>query len=337
MSATANKAKYLYVPALLLITGLLAVDAVLAAANHQAASYSKSIKQFSFSTQPNTGSSSPTTPTPSASSGTGTTTSASSVSDTTSNWAGYVSSGGTYTAITGSWKVPNVSSDTSSVSADATWIGIGGNTSNDLIQVGTQNEVDSGQVTPGSFYEQLPNASQTVPGVNVQAGDTITASIKEIASGEWNISITDLTNGESFSNNVAYNSSASSAEWIEEAPSDTTSIIPLDSFGAVTFTNGTTTENGNTVSIAGSQAQAYTMDNTAGQALTATSSLDSTGESFTVSRTTASSDSSFGSYGDVPSGRPRHVPGLGRYPNWGGNGSGYGGSYAPYSSYGYWD
>ena len=142
-----------------------------------------------------------------------------STSNTTDNWAGYVSTGGTYTGITGSWIVPSVSATSDSTAADATWIGIGGDTSSDLIQVGTQDMMSAGQQTTGTFYERLPDTAVSIPTVSVNAGDTINASITEVSTGEWKISITDVTNGQSFTNSVAYNSSESSAEWIQEAPS----------------------------------------------------------------------------------------------------------------------
>jgi hypothetical protein len=144
-----------------------------------------------------------------------------STSNITTNWAGYVSKGGTYTSISGSWVVPSVDAEASdSIAADATWIGIGGVTSSDLIQIGTQDVVENGQVDSGSFYEELPDSSSTISDINVAAGDSITASIKEVSTNEWLINIKDNTNGESYSNEVYYDSSESSAEWIEEAPSD---------------------------------------------------------------------------------------------------------------------
>src|SRR2546422_6193579 len=43
-----------------------------------------------------------------------------------SNWSGYASTGGVFTSVTGSWIVPTVTS--TSIGADATWVGIGGRT-----------------------------------------------------------------------------------------------------------------------------------------------------------------------------------------------------------------
>jgi hypothetical protein len=235
-----------------------------------------------------------------------------SISDVTSNWAGYVSSGGTYTTVSGSWVVPAVSAGNDTASADATWIGIGGVSSDDLIQIGTQNVVEDGQVNTTGFFEQLPNSSVSLPEIDVNAGDTITANIAETSNGEWTVSIKDITNGESYSNIVDYNSSQSSAEWIEEAPSDQSSVIPLDQFGSITFTNAMSTENGNEVNLSNSNAQSLQMDNDEGEALTGTSAIDSSGAGFTVSRTSASGDIS-SQFSGIPEGWSRHEPGIGRH------------------------
>src|SRR5690348_4888732 len=66
---------------------------------------------------------------------------------TSSNWAGYVAEGGTYTGVSGAWHVPvPQDSAATSVAADATWVGIGGVESHDLIQAGTQAIVEDGSI-----------------------------------------------------------------------------------------------------------------------------------------------------------------------------------------------
>lgn len=320
------KMKIVTVTCLIVFAGIIVADAA-SLLRMPPASYAGTISKYTPSSQPTSVSTSSfiTTSPTTSSNGTGSTNSTATTSDTTTNWAGYVSTGSTYTSVSGTWTIPDVTASDDSVAADATWIGIGGDSSNDLIQIGTQNMIENGQTTTGSFYEQLPDTSETIPGVSVNAGDTISASVKETTSGEWTVTINDLTNGESYSNTVAYNSSESSAEWIEEAPSTGESVIPLDQFGSVAFSNGSTTENGNSVSIAGSNAQMLTMDNEAGQALTDTSAITASGDGFTVTRTDASSsDDLYGAGGqyDIPEGWTRHEPGLGMWSHSWGQGEG---------------
>lgn len=204
------------------------------------------------------------------------------------NWAGYQATGGTFTGVSGTWTVPSVPS-ANSTEADATWVGIGGVASHDLIQAGTQALINgSGAPAYQAWYEILPNTTQQVP-LTVSAGDSMSASITETAagSGEWNVSIRDNTTGQSYQTTLAYNSSQSSAEWIEEMPSDGSSFVPLDNFDTVSFSGGTAVENGNTVSIAGAGATELTMVNGAQQTLAAPSAIGADGESFTITRASA--------------------------------------------------
>ena len=60
-----------------------------------------------------------------------------------SNWAGYVSERGPFTSVTGHWTVPSVS--TAWYGFSAVWLGIGGVSDNDLIQVGTEQDSRNGR------------------------------------------------------------------------------------------------------------------------------------------------------------------------------------------------
>ena len=208
------------------------------------------------------------------------------------NWAGYVATGSGYTSVSGSWQIPSVTGPVNS--ADAAWIGIGGVSSADLIQAGTQTLVDSsGNAAYQAFYEILPNDSVTV-NLPVRAGDVLYSSITQISTNQWQITLRNNTTGQSYQTTVQYASSENSVEWIEEMPSTSSgNYIPLDSFGSVSFTGDTVTQNGTTYSIAQTDAQPLTMYETAGNQLLATpSSLASDGEDFMVTRSTITSSSS---------------------------------------------
>jgi Peptidase A4 family len=201
------------------------------------------------------------------------------------NWSGYLATSASFTKISGSWTATLATGNGSTITADSTWIGIGGVTSGDLIQVGTQNIIAAnGQVSTSAFYELLPNVSQPVPGVTVSPGDVMTASITEVSGVQWTISITDTTDGQSDTFSVSYASSLSSAEWIEEDPSFSFGRqIPFDNFHEAFFTGGSATANGVSVTIAASTAQPVTMVNNSGQAIAVPSAIGSGGASFTVS------------------------------------------------------
>src|SRR5580704_493414 len=94
-------------------------------------------------------------------------------SNTSSNWAGYVANSSDYRGVGATWSVPTATNVApSGISADATWVGIGGLTSNDLIQAGTQIVTDNGSVEYEAWYETLPNAQEMVP-FTVHAGDSV--------------------------------------------------------------------------------------------------------------------------------------------------------------------
>ena len=213
-----------------------------------------------------------------------TTTTAARVSDTSSNWSGYVANGGTYTSVTGTWIVPQVGATTTG--ADATWVGIGGVSGTDLIQAGTQATVSGGGVSYEAWIEMLPESSRTIS-LDVTAGDSVTVSITEQSSGQWLIAMTNNTTKSSYQRTVTYASSRSSAEWVQEAPSAGRGIIPLDDFGTVRFTDGGAVRDGKTLGLSALGATPVAMINRAGQAIAQPSTLGADGSSFAVTRTSA--------------------------------------------------
>lgn len=206
-------------------------------------------------------------------------------SSQSSNWSGYSATGGKYTAVSGTWIVPQ-STGTGNIASSATWVGIGGVASHDLIQAGTEDtSTGSGNVGYDAWIETLPQPSHRIP-LAVSPGDSVSVSINEQGTNQWLIAFKNNTTGETYQTHVQYASSLSSAEWVEEAPSARRQLLPLDNFGAVQFTNGTAVKDGKTVTIAQANAQPITMINYRGDPLATTSALNSAGTGFTISRTT---------------------------------------------------
>lgn len=207
-----------------------------------------------------TDSSTPATP-PTSTASTGTTGTSSPPASCTNtpgsyastNWSGYFRSGCTFTAVSGAWTVPApTTTSTTVVTADAAWIGIGGVSTDDLIQVGTEETVDTdGTINAAVFYELLPDAPHYPVTITVTPGDHMSAALNETTAGQWLISITDTTTGTTYTKSVAYTSTHSSAEWIEEDPSYSDgSLVPFDDFGTVNFSAASSTGNGVTGSLA---------------------------------------------------------------------------------------
>ncbi|MDR3643327.1 MAG: G1 family endopeptidase [Candidatus Doudnabacteria bacterium] len=213
------------------------------------------------------------------------------------NWAGYTAAGGSFTGVTGSWVVPAPTAS-GNFSADAEWIGIGGINSSDLIQVGTQTIFSGSQPAYQAWYETLPGASKNIA-MTIKPGDQMSASIISNSSGQWTVSLADLSTGQNFQTVVPYASSESSAEWVVEMPTQVGSgFIPLDNFGAVSFSSATAIKNGVTQTLSQLAAQPLTMASTAQQVLASTGSINGDGASFSVTRTsvTASTSPGIGSF-----------------------------------------
>jgi len=234
----------------------------------------------------------PTTRVITPSSGTGTTPTVTqpgtpaSLTSSSSNWSGYAASGGTFTSVTATWTVPAVSE--TSPGADATWVGIGGLSSRDLIQAGTQAMVYGSGVAYTAWIEMLPQSSRDVP-LSVTAGDSVTVTITQQSGNDWVVAMKNNTTGGTYNVTVQYSSSNSSAEWVQEAPSVGRGLVSLDQFGTVLFRAASAVGDGKTMTLAGLGAKAITMINGQGQAIAQPSTIGSDGSSFTVARTDATS------------------------------------------------
>ena len=208
--------------------------------------------------------------------------------NTSHNWSGYATTGTGFTGVTGTWTVPQPRVS-GAPGVGATWVGIGGVTSQDLIQAGTQDvSTGGGQAQFQTWIEMLPQASQQVP-LAVEPGDSVSVSINEqgAGTGVWQISMTNNTSGQTYQTSVNYASSESSAEWIEEAPSGSSGVLPLDQFNSVSFSAASATQNRQTVDLTQVGAQAITMLNGNNQPLAVPSGVGSDGSSFSVARTSA--------------------------------------------------
>jgi hypothetical protein len=166
-------------------------------------------------------------------------------------WSGYAlpefETGNLYTSAQATWTVPAVSYE--GVEAlSASWVGIGGFCEDSecdvvdetLIQLGTAHAALTATKTEyWAWYEMLPKASIRT-NLKVKPGNVITASLSCAGTctgkQKWTLSMTNETTHKSWHKHVTYKSPNLSAEWIEEAPSSRSGILPLADFGTETFT-----------------------------------------------------------------------------------------------------
>lgn len=172
----------------------------------------------------------------------------------TYNWAGYAATGASYSAVAGSWRVPAMAYS-ASTTASGEWVGIGGFGSSDLIQAGTRAISEAGRVRYEAWYELLPTDAVVVP-LAVAPGDVVSASVAEISTDAWHISLADETTGATFSTTVSYHSALGSAEWVLEAPKGLADYLPLGAVEPVAFSNAYASVNGQSLpaELAGSRA-----------------------------------------------------------------------------------
>jgi len=262
-----------------------------------------------------------------------------------SNWAGYLvtaSSTTKFHRIVGSWTAPSVTCTPGSHTYSAFWIGLGGSSENSqgLEQIGTEADCSTaGQPVYSAWYELLPAAPQTLA-MTISPGDVIRARV-HVKGDKVTLTLNDTTTGDRIVK-VEHTTDIdlSSAEWIAEAPSACSGNsycqpLPLSDFQAVNFTDATTTAGGHTGSISDPAWKATAIELSGSgddfghqrffespvSGATATpSTLDTTGDSFSVSYASASTTTGSGSGGD---GGVPDYPGGGGYPGGGYPGGGY--------------
>jgi hypothetical protein len=199
------------------------------------------------------------------------------------NWSGYAATGGKFTSVTGTWTVPNPSAGSVTATA-ATWVGIGGAQSHDLIQAGTEETVPTtGSVRYSAWIEMLPQASHRVS-LRVNPGDSVTVTIAQQSAGTWLITMLNNTTGQKYESTQQYNSSLTSAEWVEEAPSGGRRVLPLENFGTIAFSASSAVKDSKPLSLSQLGAKAISMIDGRGQTIATPSALANDGKSFSITR-----------------------------------------------------
>lgn len=160
------------------------------------------------------------------------------------NWSGYAVRrvSAPINAVSGSFTVPPAGLVPPGFAA--TWAGIGGYDSSDLIQAGVAEDSLPGNPLLGPqyypWYELLPKSEMQLVGCTgdrtcaISPGDRVSVRIKHVGARRWSITVADGGNW-LWAKTVAYASSRSSAEWILEAPSLLAVPTPLAPVGTVHF------------------------------------------------------------------------------------------------------
>lgn len=146
------------------------------------------------------------------------------------NWGGYVSFG-SFTMATASWTEPSVTCHSPN-DLFAPWVGIDGDGSPTVEQIGVATDCSGGSPFYTAWYETYPSPAVYYRDP-ISAGDHITARVTRSGSSTYRFTISDTTKGWSRTSAASLSSRHSSAEAVVESP---TGSYPTISDG-VRFTN----------------------------------------------------------------------------------------------------
>ena len=160
---------------------------------------------------------------------------------TSSNWSGYDdSTDGPFTTVTATWTQPRVRSTGATFSDAAFWVGLDGDGSDTVEQIGTEG-YSEGVAGYDAWYEMYPAYPVTID-MAIHAGDVLTGTVTctDPVGATFELTLVDHTSGASFSivQSMSTVPALASAEVIAEAPSnDNGDIVPVSDFGLVGFSD----------------------------------------------------------------------------------------------------
>jgi len=195
----------------------------------------------------------------------------------TENWGGYVDTGTTFNTVTATWTQPRGACDSRQTMDAAFWVGLDGYTSDTVEQTGTLLQCEGVLAIYYAWYEVYPGAMVTYSST-VEPGDSLTATVA-YSDGAYTMTLKDSTQGWTDTTTATGTYARSSAEVIVEAPSNLVAILPLASFGSVTFTGASV--DGEPLNYSGFTSNQLDMESSGGTLEESTSSLNSAGDSFT--------------------------------------------------------
>jgi hypothetical protein len=225
------------------------------------------------------------------------------------NWAGYAGetnlsdpSLGVVSAVAGTWVVPTVTGNRTAAYS-AAWVGIDGFEDAQLTalfsqlstkqrnaailatqtveQIGTSQDWTGKKAQYYAWLEFYPQNAYEIEGFPVSPGQTITGSVTYLGSNKFLVELTNITENVSFAATMEFSGDRYSAEWIAEAPSSSTSILPLADFGTINFSNCSATIDGAQVPISGTSWEQIDMVSGKTEEAAA-SALNSGGSAFSV-------------------------------------------------------
>ncbi len=158
---------------------------------------------------------------------------------TSSNWSGYAVTGGPFTGVSASWTQPAVTCAPGETSYASFWVGLDGDTSSTVEQIGTDSDCVNGVATYYAWDELYPKVPAQL--TTISPGDKVSASVAADSNGGFTLTISVNGTPTTVQGTVRH-AALASAEVIAEAPSSNhgpNGELGLGDFGTVSFTSAT--------------------------------------------------------------------------------------------------
>jgi peptidase A4-like protein len=121
--------------------------------------------------------------------------------------------------VVGTWTQPTAVCSPGENSWSSPWVGIDGNASNTVEQIGTDTDCSNGQPFYYAWYEMYPKPLVFINTVPVTPGNSYTGEVT-YASGTFTLKLTNNTTGQSFTTTQSSKKARrTSVEWVMEGPS----------------------------------------------------------------------------------------------------------------------
>lgn len=152
------------------------------------------------------------------------------------NWSGYAVTGSDFTDAEASWIQPKADCSKTPNTYAVFWVGIDGYSDSTVEQTGTLVICSGTTAQYYGWWEFFPlNSVQIISGFKVSPSNKFDASVTYNGT-EFTVTLRNETTAESFTHSGKVSGAKrTSAEWIAEAPANSSGILPLSDFGTASF------------------------------------------------------------------------------------------------------
>ena len=199
------------------------------------------------------------------------------------NWSGYADTGSSFSKVSANWTEPSATCSSRTEQLAAFWVGIDGYSSNSVEQDGTLIECYKRKAYQYTWWEMYPTNAIQVVGRDARRRRRDhfdrDAERYELHADRHRLDAHRNSFTETESCSSCENTSA---EWIAEAPTGSSSIYPLADFGSWTASGASVTEGSTSGVISSFTDDEITMVNSSSRIKALPGALNSSGSSFPV-------------------------------------------------------